>query len=127
MRDNLPRNSYVLANSFTFPWSPDQVLGLDSGLWAPYLAEVRSSVQPIAAYNERPEDPCYFDKVLALVPQGPLSDDPSTWKRLKAARITHVYIGSRSDDAGFSAQQLLQNNNVLLVYHKDDVWVFKIN
>jgi hypothetical protein len=127
MRDNLPRNSYVLANSFTFPWSPNQVLGLDSGLWAPYLAGVRSSVQPIAAYNEQPEDPHYFDKVLALVPQMPLSDDPAAWKALKAAGITHVYIGSRADDAGFSAQQLLQSKNVSQVYHKDDVWVFKIN
>jgi hypothetical protein len=127
MRDNLPRNSYVLANSFTFPWSPNQVLGLDSGLWAPYLAGVRSSVQPIAAYNEQPEDPHYFDKVLAIVPQVPLSDDPAAWKKLKATGITHVYIGSRADDAGFSAQQLLRSKNVSPVYHKDDVWVFKIN
>jgi hypothetical protein len=126
MRNHLPRSSYVLANSFTFPWSPDQVLGLDSGLWVPYLAGVRSSVQPIAAYNEQPEDPDYFDKVLGLVPELPLSDDAKTWTALKAAGITHVYIGSRAGDTGFSAQQLMQSKHVSLIYHKDDVWVFKI-
>ncbi len=126
MRDNLPGNSYVLANSFSFPWSPEQVLAVDSGLWIPYLAGVRSSVQTIAAYNEQPEDPDFFDKVLALVPSAPLSSDPAQWKALKAAGITHVYIGSRAGDTGFSAQQLLLNKNVTLVYHKDAVWLFKI-
>ncbi len=31
MHDNLPGNSYVLANSFSFPWSPNQVLAVDFG------------------------------------------------------------------------------------------------
>jgi hypothetical protein len=123
MRDNLPRDSFVFANSFAFPWSPGQVLGLDSGLWIPLVSGLRSSVPPIAAYNERAADPQYFDRVRALGLTAPLSD---SWQKLKAAGVTHIYIGSRAGDAGFPAASLLQDNHVKLLFHEDNVWVFEI-
>ena len=96
MRSNLPKNSYALANSFSFPWSPTQVLGVDSGLWIPFISLVPSSVQPIAAYNEQPSDPLYFDKVLALVPPPPFTADRAQLQFLKSKGITHIFIGSRA-------------------------------
>jgi hypothetical protein len=126
MRSNLPKNSYVLANSFSFPWSPTQVLGVDSGLWIPFISLTPSSVQPIAAYNEQPADPAYFHKVLALVPPQPLTDDPAQLQSLKSKGITHIFIGSRAAGTGFSPDQLLLNKSLKLIYHKDAVWLFQI-
>jgi hypothetical protein len=104
------------------------VLGLDSGLWIPYIAGARSSVEPIPAYNEQPADPRYFDKVLAIPPLAPISADPSPWQwqALKSAGVTHIYIGSRAAGTGYSPQLLILNKNVKLIYHKDAVWLFKI-
>ena len=61
MRTNLPRDAYVLANPFAWPWDapPQAVQGSDAGLWVPLVAEVRSSVPPIPVYNERLADPRY--------------------------------------------------------------------
>ena len=126
MRDNLPADSYVLANSFNFPWSPTQPLGLDSGLWVPLVAGLRSSVPPINAYNEKPADDQYFNRVLALAAVRSLPTTEAEWQTLQEQGVTHIYIGSRAAGAGFSAPDLLQDPHVDLLFHRDAVWLFGI-
>ena len=126
MRDNLPRDSYVLANSFNFPWSPAQALGLDSGLWIPLVAGIRSSVPPINAYNERPADEQYFSRVQALAAFRQLPGSATDWLALKEEGVTHIFIGSRADGEGFSAPELLKDTHVQLLFHRDSVWLFRI-
>ncbi len=126
MRDNLPRDSYVLVGTFKFAWSPTQPLGLDSGLWIPLVAGVRSSVPSINAYNEKPRDPQYFSEALALSGYMPLPGTEESWQALKAQGITHIYVGTRSAGDGFSMSDLLKDDHVQLIYHRDAVWLFRL-
>jgi hypothetical protein len=126
MRDHLPRDSYVLANSFTFPWSPTQPLGLDSGLWIPLVAGLPSSVPPITAYNEKPVFDEYFSRVQRLAALKPLPGSATNWQALKEEGVTHIFIGSRADGEGFSAPDLLKDAHVQLIFHRDSVWLFRI-
>jgi hypothetical protein len=135
MRDNLPRNAYVLAEPFNFDWSKGDVLGTDAAVWAPYIAGVRSSVPPMTAYNERPADPTYLNSLRELVAMEPLlrKDNetqlplPTTadWEGLKQAGITHIYAGSRSE---YIDMQFLFDNpdQVTPLYHHDNAWVFEL-
>lgn len=127
MRDNLPADSSVLANSFNFSWTPDQPLGTDSGLWIPLVANLRTSVTPINAYNEQVADPTYFSRArqLATLRTQPIS--AIDWPALKAQGINYIFMGSRSAEVGgFSVPDMLKDQRVQLVFHLDNVWLFKI-
>jgi hypothetical protein len=126
MRDNLPGNSQVLVNAFSFPWSPSQPLGLDSGLWIPLVSALGSSVPPINAYNEVPADAGYFDRVRALAALGSAPTGHIDWQALRAQGITHIFVGSRAAGDGFSAPDLLRDIHLQLLFHRDAVWVFEI-
>jgi hypothetical protein len=124
-RDNLPRDSYVLANPFAFPWS-NAVQGSDSGLWVPLAAPgVSASVPPLPAYNERPEKPGYLNDMLDIThatgyqSSGPMQPD---WDALKSAGITHIYVGSRG--GALSVPVLLRSDRTDLLFHRDAVWIF---
>src|SRR5205807_7371381 len=81
MRANLPRNAYVLANPFAFPWDPppQAIQGSDAGLWVPLLVGARTSVPPIPAYNERLADPHYLNNIRALLPWEPWTGQQANW------------------------------------------------
>ncbi len=126
MRDNLPRDAYVLANPFAFSWDPppQSVHGSDAGLWVPLVAGVRASVPPIPAYNERPAIPGYIDGLRALVGAEPFSGQEADWEALKSAGITHIYVGSRG--GALDVQSLLTSDHSRLLYHSDGAWIFEI-
>ena len=90
----------------------------------PLLAGVRSSVPPIPAYNERLRDPHYLDNIRKLLPNEPWADQQPNWQALKAAGVTHIYIGSRG--GALSASKLLKSGQATLVFHKDSVWLFAV-
>lgn len=123
MRDNLPANSFVLANSFHFPWSPTQVLGLDSGLWIPVVTGLHTSVPPITAYNEKPANEQYFSRIQAL---GDIAGRVTDWGALKTHGVTHIFIGTRAAGDGLSAPELLKDPHVQLLFHRDAVWLFEV-
>ncbi len=129
MRDNLPIGSYVLANPFSFPWSKASVQGSDAGLWVPLVTGgVPSSVPPGTAYNERAIDPNYLQSLLDIIDKEPLDANFASgtvgWETLKAAGVTHVYIGSRGGQ--LSIKNLLQSDRVQVVFHEDSVYLFKL-
>jgi len=126
MRENLPRDAYVLANPFAFTWDPppQSVHGSDAGLWVPLVAGVRVSVPPIPAYNERPSIPGYIDGLRALVGAEPFSGREADWDALKAAGITHIYVGSRG--GALDVPALLSSEHSRLLYHSDGAWVFEL-
>jgi hypothetical protein len=43
LRDNSPPDALVLGNGFGWPWGPPAVQGSDAGLWAPLIAQRRST------------------------------------------------------------------------------------
>ena len=126
MRDNLPASSYVLSGSFSFPWSPNQILGGDAGLWLPLTTGLRSSVPPISAYNEKPIDPSYFAQAQALAAARPDPGNKASWQTIEAAGITDIYVGTRSAGDGFDVEGLLSDPHVRLLFHRDGVWLFQL-
>jgi hypothetical protein len=125
MRDHLPRNAYVLANPFAFAWSPQNVHGSDAGLWVPLVTGgIRSSVPPLPAYNERPNDPGYLDSLRNVVRYEPFAGQRPDWDALRAAGITHIFVGSRG--GALDVPALLSSQHVRLVFHRDGVWVFEL-
>ncbi len=125
MRDHLPRNAYVLANPFAFAWSPQNVHGSDAGLWVPLVTGgIRSSVPPLPAYNERPNDPGYLDSLRNVVRYEPFAGQQPDWDALRAAGITHIFVGSRG--GALDVPTLLSSQRVRLVFHRDGVWVFEL-
>ncbi|HUP27934.1 MAG TPA: DUF6541 family protein, partial [Chloroflexia bacterium] len=126
MRDNLPRGSYVLANPFAFTWDPppQSVHGSDAGLWVPLIAGVSSSVPPLPAYNERPFDPGYIDRLRDIIQFEPFEGQPVDWQELKDAGITHIYVGSRG--GALDVASLLRSDHTTLLFHRDAAWVFAL-
>ena len=128
MAGHVRPNSYVLANPFAFQWDkpPNQsVHGSDSGLWVPLVARgVQSSVPPLPAYNERPFRADYIEKLRDVVAFAPFRERPANWVGLKAAGITHIYVGSRG--GAIYVPNLLKSPEVRQVFHKDAVWVFEL-
>jgi hypothetical protein len=132
MRDNLPRNAYVLVNPFAFGWAPGNVYGSDSGMWAPLVAGVRASVPPLPAYNERLGDPDYTNKLLDVIKYEPfMCNDPDPqrcvppdWQALRDAGVTHIFVGTRG--GALDVPELLQSEHTQLLYHVDGAYVFEL-
>lgn len=127
MRDNLPRNAYVLANPFAFEWAGDIVYGSDAGMWVPLVAGVRSSVPPLPAYNERPQDEGYLPGLIEIIGHEPFQGREQTeqdWQALKDAGITDIFVGSRG--GALDVPALLKSNHTRLLYHRDAVWLFAL-
>ena len=126
-----PPQAQVLAAAFTYPWAPQTPQGADGGLWAPLLAERASSVPMLPAYNERVHDGSYFTQTqqLAQAQPGLLAGQTASWATLRAAGITHIYIGSRSGTGSpilDPARLLAQPDRVTLLTHQDDAWLFGV-
>jgi hypothetical protein len=132
MRDNLPRNSYVLVNPFAFLWARTTVYGSDAGMWVPLVAGVSASVPPLPAYNERLADPDYINKILNVIQYEPFTCtnlDPQkcqkpNWQALKDAGITDIFVGTRG--GALDVPTLLSADQTDLLYHLDGAWVFAL-
>ncbi len=128
MQGHLRRDAYVLANPFAFDWDkpPNQsVHGSDAGLWVPLMAPgVQSSVPPMPAYNERPSNLNYINDLRNIIAYEPFQDRAPDWEKLKAAGVTHIYVGSRG--GAFYLPKLVGAPEVREVFHEDAVWVFDL-
>ena len=124
MRDNLPRNAYVLANPFAFGWAPGNVYGSDAGMWVPLVAGVSASVPPLPAYNEKLADPDYTNKILNVIHNEPFHNVDADWQALKDAGVTHIFVGSRG--GALDVPQLLQSDHTQLIFHQDGAFVFEL-
>jgi len=84
-------------------------------------------VPMLPAYNERVPDPTYFTTTqqLAQAQSGLLSGQATAWATLRAAGITHIFIGSRSTVLD-PARLLAQPAQVTLLTHQDDAWLFGV-
>jgi hypothetical protein len=66
----------------------------------------------------------YIDKLRDVVAHVPFRERPANWDGLKAAGITHIYVGSRG--GAIYVPDLLKSPEVREVFHKDAVWVFEL-
>jgi len=133
LRSNTAPSSFVAGNGFGQPWGPEAVQGSDAGVWVPLLAGRRSALPPIPAYNERLADPGYLRHAVQIVretdnlmhaPDAP--DAARSWAYLRGQGVTHLYIGSRGPAVLDPAVLLALPDQVQLVFHQDDVWIFAL-
>jgi hypothetical protein len=127
LRDHSPPDALVLGNGFGWPWGPPAVQGSDAGLWAPLIAQRRSTLPLMPAYNERLADPDYLSRAILMVQSSHATapDSPQNWDTLRAAGVSYIFVGSRGgtlDPAVFLAHP----DQVTLVQHVDDAWLFAL-
>jgi hypothetical protein len=131
LRANTPPTALVAGNGFGQEWGPEAVQGSDAGVWIPVLAGRRSALPPVPSYNERPAQANYISHAIALVrdTQAIQAADPASaaagWADLRAAGVTHLYIGSRGGVLD-PARLLAQPAQTRLAFHQDDVWIFAL-
>ncbi len=127
LRANSPADAYVLGNGFGWPWGPAAVQGSDAGLWAPLIAGRRSTLPLMPAYNERLADPDYLSRAIHIVQTSHATapDDPANWAFLRSVGVTYIFVGSRGGTLDPSVF-LAHPEQVTLVQHVDDAWLFML-
>lgn len=121
---NTPPDARFAVNT-TF-WLPLAPHGTDGGYWIGYFTG-RQTTAGVMINNLGTSD--YLAAVVArsnAVEQ--LEHDPSAVATLRAAGVSHIYIGPRGDFSGpgLNPDQLRQNPGLALVYEQDGVFIFRI-
>jgi len=132
---NVPSNSLFLVSDFGFEWAPRLAQGSDAGLWIPLLARPASNAPPAhtpgstappqPAYNEQLADSTYLTMTFDTTIASTALDKEESWQTLKRYGVTHIYVGSRG--GVLHASQLASNPHAVLIWHQDDVWVYRID
>jgi len=123
IRENTPPRARFLVNSEP-AYGGSTVVGTDAGWWIPVLAQRQSTVPPLIAGSEQPEEGGYMwwaRQLAEMVRTRPL-DDRTTLQALQAAGVTHVYIGARGGP--LKGEKLMGLHPYRLLYHRDGVWIF---
>lgn len=107
-------------------WLPNFPHGIDAGYWLPYLAH-RKTTAGSMLFDLGPEEHRRWvvEASQAIVR---LSDDPTSLTDLRRLGVQYIYIGAHSGSSvsSLDGERLSQTPNVKLLYHQEDVWVFKI-
>ena len=133
IQENTPSNARFLVNSFS-AYGGSSIVGSDAGWWLPLLAQRQTTLPPLTYAAERGPRPDYIAWVNALTAeiQNKGITNPDVLALLRARDITYVYVGQRQGRVNYTGPQtlapelLLASANFRLVYHQDQVWVFKI-
>lgn len=125
IRENTPPQARFLVNSEP-AYGGSTVVGTDAGWWLPLLARRQSTVPPLIASSERPEEDGYSQQArrLAEIVRKNSLEDKTTLQALRAAGVTHIYIGAKGGH--LKAEDLIRLPFYRALYQKDGVWVFAI-
>jgi len=129
---NTPQDAHFLVNSF-FAFGDSLIAGSDGGIWLPLLAGRSTTLPPINYTLEEGPRPDYVSWTNALTAAIQVKgiSDTDVIAMLKERGITHVYIGQqqgRVNSPGplLDPAQLLADPHFSLIYHQDQVYVFKV-
>jgi hypothetical protein len=131
--ENTAPEARFLINSFA-AYGDTSVVGADAGWWLPVLAKRQTSVPPITYSIELGLESAYRQSILELTPGGqPINwDDQALLALLHREKITHIYVGQRqgrvnnSSENVFNPEDLIKSANYRVVYHQDQVWIFRV-
>ncbi len=134
IRQNTPADARFLVNGFT-AYGDSVVVGADAGWWIPLLAGRANTVPPLIYGTEKTARPEMRQELLAFYHRVQQADfgDAETARWLRAAGVTHVYLGQRQGQIGFGekhplvAADLLASPYFQPVYHHDLVWIFALS
>jgi len=125
IRENVPTDAMFAIN--TYFWLPHAPHGADGGYWLPYFAERQTTAGTMlnnlgsAAYQEMI---IYRSQQVKRLEFG----DAAALHDLRAAGVTHIYLGARPHFAGggLSRAVLLQMNALTLIYDQGGVAIFAL-
>jgi len=140
---NTAPESRFLVNSFP-AYGGTMLAGSDAGWWLPLLAHRASTLPPITYGSEAADSPDFLQRVnaLAVALRGkPLTDTtpllidattPEALATLRAAGVSHVYIGATSAPVATAIDQLdisrLQASPAYeIVYDQEGVLIFRLS
>ena len=133
IRQNTNPEDRFLVNSF-FAYGGSIIAGSDGGWWIPLLAG-RLSTQPPLNYGTEEglvrDNELLVNQILKEIIENGITH-PQTMEMLKNRGIDYVYIGQQQGHVN-SPKPLIDNvvlqtdPHFQLVYHRDHVWIYKIN
>jgi hypothetical protein len=126
IKDNTPVGARFLVNSEPAYGGGTEV-GTDAGWWLPLLAGRQGTLPPLLYGSEQAADPGYAEGVhqLAQTVRDAGAGSPAVLQALRAAGVTHVFVGARGGYLKPDALAALPAYE--MVYHQGGAWVFRIN
>ncbi len=122
---SLPPHSRLLVNSAIRPWNPDYVVPTDGGYWMPLLARRATTLLPLLYPGERGVSPSSIDEMERVSRASSLAARSSdALAVLRAAGVTHVYLGARGGPIDEAALQ--QNPAFRRIYQRDAVSIYEL-
>lgn len=123
---NTPVGARFLVNLFTFEFWPDFVVGSDAGTWLPLLAGRQAAALPMTYNIERVLTGAEPDELEELLKASHTLTDPKSVAQVKAAGITHLYLGERGGPLTAQVSALLASPAYERVYHFGKTAVFRV-
>lgn len=121
IRQHTPPTARFLIN--TEFWLANAAIGTDAGYWLPLLAGRETTMPPMYASDAEPE---YIEQVNALARAAEVAPTaPGTMAMLRAAGVTHVYIGQRG--GSLQPEVLAADPHFRPIYHQGPVWVLVVD
>jgi hypothetical protein len=121
IRQHTPPTARFLIN--TEFWLSNAAIGTDAGYWLPLLAGRETTMPPMYASDAEPE---YIEQVNALARAAETAPTaPGTLAMLRAAGVTHVYIGQRG--GSLQPEALAADPHFRPIYHQGPVWVLVVD
>jgi hypothetical protein len=121
IRQNTPPTARFLIN--TEFWLSNAAIGTDAGYWLPLLAGRETTMPPMYASDA---EPAYIEQVNALARAAEVAPTaPGTLAMMRAAGVTHVYIGQRG--GSLQPEVLAADPHFRPIYHQGPVWVFAVD
>jgi hypothetical protein len=133
IQENTPADSRFAINSFA-AFDNTAIVGSDAGWWIPLLAWRKTTVPPLTYTAERGLSPDYPQQVHAfydVIKENGINSS-TTLMLFQAQNVNYIYIGQRHGSinnpgtAIFDPDIIRKNQNYQVVYHRDQVWIFKI-
>ena len=121
IRQHTPPTARFLIN--TEFWLANAAIGTDAGYWLPLLAGRETTMPPMYASDAEPE---YIAQVNALARAAEVAPTaPDTLAMMRAAGVTHVYIGQRG--GSLRPEVLAADPHFRPIYHQGPVWVLAVD
>ena len=123
IRAETPASARFAVNAWA--WTPGTYAGSDGGYWIPVLAD-RASILPPLIYSTTlpPAAVDAANDVLAGLDGATNLDDPALQAQLRAAGVTHLYLGARG--GSLRADELDTRAYARLLYREDGVSIYAL-
>jgi hypothetical protein len=126
VKGNTPAEARFLVNSEAAYGGGTEV-GTDAGWWIPLLASRQNTLPPLVYVNEDSATPGYAASVhqFAKTVRDGAAGSSSVLESLRAAGVTHVFVGARGGYLKPRDMAALPDYETL--YHQGNVWVFRVD